>query len=218
MLPIQVKLEGVQLGVVEAEPVRVEPSAEALRQEFFHFCDRLARRWTHEHVTAWEPVRQVRAMFHAWGVDPTKYRPAAEALLRRLVQGKGLRSISNVVDVVNWGSLETGWPYGCYDRDRVEPPVEFRHGQRGEVYEGIGRRVWHLEGRPVLADRRGPFGSPISDSTRTEVTPATRALLVTIFAPSLAGGEALTAALERLAERLKQWAGAERVALARVVV
>ncbi len=210
-MTIEVELEGVRLAAIEAEGVRVGPSSSELQAEFWGVCDRLARELTVEAVAGWEPVQQVRAMFRAWGLDPSKYRPAAEALLRRLAQGRGLRSISNVVDIVNLGSLETGWPYGCYDREAIEPPVEFRLGRAGESYEGIGRRVWHLAGRPVLADRRGPFGSPNSDSTRTQVTEATRAVLVTIFAPAAAPAVAVAHAAGRLRERLMRWAAAERV-------
>jgi DNA/RNA-binding domain of Phe-tRNA-synthetase-like protein len=209
-MTIRVELEGVRLAVVEAEGVRVGPSPPELQAAFWSLCDRLARELTVDAVAQLESVQQVRAMFRAWGLDPSKYRPAAEALLRRLAQGRGLRSISNVVDIVNLGSLETGWPYGCYDRQTIEPPVELRLGRTGEVYEGIGRRVWHLAGRPVLADRHGPFGSPISDSTRTQVAATTRDVLVTLFAPAGAPAAAVEGAAERLRERLIRWAGAER--------
>ena len=123
-------------------------------------------------------------MFRRWGLDPSKYRPSSEALLRRVIQGKGLYRVSNAVDIGNIGSIETGWPFGCYDRSKLHPPIAFRDGAPGEMYEGIGKRTWHLEGRPVLADSQGPFGSPISDSTRSMVTEAARDILVVIYAPA----------------------------------
>jgi DNA/RNA-binding domain of Phe-tRNA-synthetase-like protein len=147
-------------------------------------------------------------MFRAWGMDPSKYRPSSEALLRRVVQGKGLYRVSNLVDIGNLGSIETGWPYGCYDRSRLGPPIVFRHGAAGELYEGIGKRTWHLEGRPVLADAHGPFGSPISDSTRSMITKSARAVLAVIYAPSGVPDASIEAATARLQERLAQFAGA----------
>ena len=86
-------------------------------------------------------------MFRESGLDPSKYRPASEALLRHVVQGKGLNHVS-IVDIGNLGSLETGWPFGCYDRARLRPPISFRHSAPGERYEGIGKQTWHLEGGP----------------------------------------------------------------------
>jgi len=211
MIPVSISLASVRLGLLEAAEVRAEPATPALTEELVSVADKLAETLTVEAVAEMESVRAVRAMFRVWGLDPSKYRPSSEALLRRLAQGKGLYQISNIVDIVNLGQIETGWPYGCYDRDRVHPPVTLRLGERGEKYEGIGRRVWHLDGRPVLADREGPFGSPISDSTRTMVTPETRSLVVTIFAPATAPDHAIHQALARTAERLERWASAEGI-------
>ena len=126
-------------------------------------------------------------MFRRWGVDPSKYRPSSEALLRRVVQGKGLYRVCNIVDIGNLGSVETGWPYGCYDRTTLHPAIAFRHGLPGESYEGIGKRAWHLEGRPVLADEQGPFGSPISDSTRSMITETAREALMVDLCPRHGG-------------------------------
>jgi DNA/RNA-binding domain of Phe-tRNA-synthetase-like protein len=150
-------------------------------------------------------------------VDPTRYRPSSEALLRRVVQGKGLYRISNVVDVCNLCSIETGWPFGLYDRAQLVPPIVMRLGEAGESYEGIGKQTWHLAGRPVLADSRGPFGCPISDSTRTMITESTRSLLSVIFAPAQVSEEELQRALEHYAQRLESFASARATRLAVVL-
>lgn len=211
MIPIHISLGSVRLGWLEAGTVRTQPAPEGLSEQLRSVTGSLARSLTVEAVAEKETVRAVRAMFRSWGLDPSKYRPSSEALLRRVAQGKGLYQISNIVDIVNLGSIETAWPYGCYDRERIDPPVTMRLGARGEKYEGIGRRVWHLEGRPVLADAGGPFGSPISDSTRTMITAETRSLLATIFAPAAASDPAIEQALARMAERLERWAGAGEI-------
>ena len=208
MLSIRIRLGSLLLGLVEADDVHVEPAPSGLRNELVGVAGRLAQHLTVESLAQDQTARAVRAMFRDWGLDPSKYRPSSEALLRRIAQGKGISFVSNVVDIVNLGSIETGWPYGCYDRGRVSAPVEFRLGLPGETYHGIGRRVWHLAGRPVLADAEGPFGSPISDSTRTMVTEETRSLAVVIFAPRPAQRAQIEQALDRLAGRLALWAAA----------
>ncbi len=206
-ITITIELPDVKLGVVEAGEVRVAPNAE-FAGEMDAVCERLRRALTIEQVAELESIRGVRAMFRAWGVDPSRYRPSAEALLRRVVQGKGLYRVSNVVDINNLGSIETGWPYGSYDRAAIEPPVTFRLGLAGEKYEGIGKQTWHLDRRPVLAHRQGPFGSPISDSVRTMITEQTTAVLAVIFAPAGSSLSALEQAIERVARRLEGFAGA----------
>jgi len=207
-MEIRIELSDVKLGVVEADGLRVAPADESLARLMDEVCDRKRREFTVESLAEAEPTRAVRAMFRSWDLDPSKYRPSSEALLRRVVQGKGLYRVSNVVDIGNMGSIETGWPFGCYDCARIGPPVVFRHGAAGESYEGIGKRMWHLEGRPVLADSEGAFGSPISDSTRTMITEAAREVLIVIYAPSNAPHASVEAAMTRLGERLAQFARA----------
>lgn len=205
---ISVELPGAKLGILEAEGVRVEPSSAELIAEIQSVCDRLRRELTVEQVAALPSIRAVREMFRSWGIDPARYRPSAEALLRRVVQGKGLYYVSNLVDIGNLGSIETGWPYGCYNRAAFWPPVQFRAGRTSETYEGIGKQTWHVAGRPVLADVQGPFGSPISDSTRTMITQETTAALAVVYAPAAARREALEHALAALAARLEHYAAA----------
>ena len=207
-MQIQIELPDVKLGVVEADDVHFALVDESLAALMGQICERKRREFTVESLAEAEPTRAVRAMFRAWGVDPSKYRPSSEALLRRVVQGKGLYRVSNLVDIGNLGSIETGWPYGCYDRSRIAPPIVLRHGAPGEAYEGIGKRMWHLAGRPVLADRQGPFGSPISDSTRSMIAESARDFLVVIYAPSGAPDTSVESAMACVAERCSQFAGA----------
>ncbi len=214
MTSVAVELPGVVLGIVEADQIRVEPAGVELACAMDEVCARLRSEQTVEQVAQLESVAAVRAMFRAWGVDPSRYRPSAEALLRRVVQGKGLYRVLNVVDISNLGSIETGWPYGSYDRAALVPPVILRLGRAGEKYEGIGKQTWHLEARPVLADSAGPFGSPISDSTRTRITETTRALLTVIFAPVATASAALARAMERHAKLLERFAGARATRMA----
>lgn len=210
-MEIKIALRGVKLGVVEADDVRVTLLDSGLAKLMDEVCARQQREFTVESLAAAEPVRAVRAMFREWGMDPSKYRPSSEALARRVVQGKGLYRVSNVVDIGNLGSIETGWPYGCYDRSKIKAPISLRHGAAGERYEGIGKQIWHLEGRPVLADRRGPFGSPISDSTHSMITEAASKVMIVIYTPAGASDVSLNAAITRLKDRLTQYAGASAV-------
>jgi DNA/RNA-binding domain of Phe-tRNA-synthetase-like protein len=207
-MEIRIELPDVRLAVVEADGLSVSAADTGLARLMDDVCDRKRREFTVETLAEAEPTRTVRAMFRAWDIDPSKYRPSSEALLRRVVQGKGLYRVSNVVDIGNVGSIETGWPFGCYDRARIQPPIAFRQGAPGESYEGIGKRTWHLEGRPVLADPAGPFGSPISDSTRSMITETAREVLVVIYVPAGASPASIEMAMARLSERLTQFAGA----------
>lgn len=207
-MDIQIALPGVKLGAMEADGIEATPASIHLAALLDAASERVRREFSLESLSEEENTRAVRAMFREWGMDPSKYRPSSEALRRRVVQGKGLYRVSNVVDIGNLGSIETGLPYGCYDRARLRPPIEFRHGAPGERYEGIGKQTWHLERRPVLADSDGPFGSPISDSTRSMITEAAHEVLIVLYTPAAVPDASLESAMGKLGERLAQFAGA----------
>jgi len=149
-------------------------------------------------------VAAVRTMYKRVGLDPTKTRPSSEALLRRVRKGDPLPRINSLVDVCNWCSLEFQLPYGLYDAAHLEGDIELRLGRDGESYPGIRKDDVHVAGRLTLADQRGPFGNPTSDSARTMVTTATTQAMVVVFAPiDIAGtrlGQVLDTTLERMAD------------------
>ncbi len=106
------------------------------------------------------PLHATRAAYRALGKDPSRYRPSAEALLRRVVQGKGLYEVNNVVDALNLISVESGFSIGGYDVEKIDGEIRLGRGGEGEPYEAIGRGALNIEGLPVLRDGSGAFGSP----------------------------------------------------------
>jgi len=149
----------------------------------------------------------VRTMYRKVGLDPTKRRPSSEALLRRVLRGEPLPRVNTLVDVCNWCSLELQLPYGLYDLDHVEPPIALRLGVPGEHYAGIGKDVVNVADRLTLADARGAFGNPSSDSARTMVTARTTRALAVIFAPAGLERTHLDRALELTSARIRATAG-----------
>jgi DNA/RNA-binding domain of Phe-tRNA-synthetase-like protein len=164
--------------------VRVQESPQELKAMLNGLADEYARQCKDEPLGEIAAVKKIRTIFHKAGLDPTRYRPSSESLLRRAVKGKGLYFINSVVDLINYFSLKTLWPIGLYDAGKLKPPIMWRVGQDGESYEGIGRDRLNLAHFPLLVDEDGPFGSPISDSMRTRVTEECTRILWVTFAPA----------------------------------
>ncbi len=154
-------------------------------------------------------ISEARQAYKALGKDPSRYRPSAEALARRLTQGKGLYRINNVVDTNNLVSLKTGFSIGAYDMTTLIPPVVFRKGGIDEGYKAIGRGRLNLENLPIFVDSEGPFGSPTSDSERSLVSLDTDDLLMVI----IGFGETpdMSSALEFAVERLRLFCYAKNI-------
>jgi DNA/RNA-binding domain of Phe-tRNA-synthetase-like protein len=171
------------LGILQIDGLSVQDSPEELRAILAQLADNCAREYKDVALGELPVVKKIRAIFHRSGLDPTRYRPSSESLLRRAVKGKGLYVINSAVDLVNYFSLRMLWPMGLYDADKLQPPIEWRIGREGESYEGIGRDRLNLANFPVLVDQQGPFGSPISDSMRTRVTAGCTRIVWVTFAP-----------------------------------
>lgn len=143
-------------------------------------------------------IAGVRRLFRACGMDPGRYRPAGEALARRVAKGQPLPRINPLVDINNLCSLESLLPCGSYDRRRIDGDVSVRLGRPGEGYQGIARPV-DVAGKLACADRAGPFGSPIADAARTMITADSRDVLLIVYAPVDCPDDAITATLDRYA-------------------
>jgi DNA/RNA-binding domain of Phe-tRNA-synthetase-like protein len=125
----------------------------------------------------------VRRLFRTAGCDPTRYRPSSEALLRRLLKGEELPSIHPFVDLNNCLSVELAVPCCVVAAELLSPPLVLRAGRPGESMLSL-RGPFDLAGKPLLADAGGPFGTPITDSERVKVTPATTLAWLVAYLPS----------------------------------
>jgi DNA/RNA-binding domain of Phe-tRNA-synthetase-like protein len=154
-------------------------------------------------------ILATRAGYKALGKDPARYRGSAEALLRRIISGKGFPQINTVVDIINLVSVESRLPIGLYDLTHVKGDILFRAGRPGETYKGIGKYDLNLEGLPVFSDEVGPHGSPTSDSERTMVTSATQTIAAILV--SFGGAEGLESSCQRMTSLLQKYAKGEDV-------
>ena len=126
-------------------------------------------------------IAATRRVYRACGKDPSRYRPASEALIRRILQGKKLYQIDTLVDLINLASIVYGYSIGGFDADKmVGEQLTLGIGKADEPYEGIGRGLINIEGLPVYRDEIGGVGTPTSDHERTKITAQTTHLLVLI--------------------------------------
>ncbi|MFX0093576.1 MAG: B3/4 domain-containing protein [Candidatus Hodarchaeota archaeon] len=130
------------------------------------------------------PIVQAYRQFY-WRyakVDPTKVRPAGEALMRRLIKRKNLPRILPIVDAYNLASAETAIPMCTYDFSSVMGQLEVRLAKEGENFLGIGMKAPQILSSeiPVIADEKGSVSIyPYRDSDRTKVTKTSTKVIIT---------------------------------------
>lgn len=87
-----------------------------------------------------EPLSKAYRDFY-WrvGIDPTKTRPAAEALTRRVLGGKEVPTINTLVDSYNLVSLKTSVAIAAFDSALIhKDALKLRRARIGESFLGIG--------------------------------------------------------------------------------
>lgn len=178
------EIESVCLGfvgaAVSAEVVNTKYN-EDLWKEIEEWGTRYRSGYTTETIKHISGIEATRRVYRACGKDPSRYRPASEALIRRMLQGKALYQIDTLVDLVNLASIAYGYSIGGFDADKfVGDTLTLGVGREGEPYEGIGRGMLNIAGLPVYRDAAGGVGTPTSDNERTKMEMSTKNVLVLI--------------------------------------
>lgn len=203
---IKVKCPDLVLGCIQCQ-VNVGPEDPALSAEVDAYCEELIASMDLAQLKERPKIAATRQAYKILGKEPSRYRPSAEALCRRVLQGKGLYRVNNVVDLLNLVSLRSGYSIGGWDVSRIEGPAVLGIGREDEPYAAIGRGALNIACFPVFRDDKGAFGTPTSDSQRTMVRPETKEFLMVIY--GFGYEEGLKEAMEHAVKLLKKYGGAD---------
>lgn len=194
-------------GAAVYATVQNTPYSEGLWNEIAEFTDRLRATEDVDSIKRQTAIVATREAYKACGKDPSRYRPSAEALRRRLLRGLELYQIDTLVDLINLVSLRTGYSIGGFDADKiVGRDLCLGVGRHEEPFEGIGRGVLNIEYMPVVRDAVGGIGTPTSDHERTKMDVGTTHILAIINGYS--GSEGLQEAAGMTVELLERYASA----------
>lgn len=167
------------LGIIECQVTNTDYDPQ-LWEEIHQVTNHVRASLTFETIKDQPRIAATRKMYSACGKDPSRYRPSAEALMRRIVKGQDLYRISTLVDLINLVSLRSGYSIGGFDASLIKGPVEAGLGKPDESFNAIGRGLLNIENLPVLRDAKGPIGTPTSDEERTALRNNTAHLLMVI--------------------------------------
>lgn len=143
--------------------------------------DEVRRKYKLEELKENPIIRIYRDFYWRMGIDPTKQRPAQEALLRRVLRGEDLPRINPAVDIGNAASMKYLVPVGLYDIDKIGGDVLELRWSRGELFRPIGGRPFEVNGQIILAKGDTVIHVyPYRDSELTKVDERTRNVLIVV--------------------------------------
>ncbi len=181
---ITARLPGMCLGNLLAENLTVTKQSSLVSSQSQELKQFILQKFADRPPSSDQVISAVRRMYRRIGWEPTQYRPAAEAMIRRILKGIGLYQINNLVDLANIVSTRFHLPMGLYDLNKIKPSLVVDVGRAGETYQGIYKELIHAEGKLVLRDGSGIFGNPTADSARTCIDPDTKGILAIFFTPA----------------------------------
>jgi DNA/RNA-binding domain of Phe-tRNA-synthetase-like protein len=127
--------------------------------------------------------RAYRDFFWSIKIDPTKIRPAAEALIRRILSGKKLPRINTLVDAYNLASIKTRIAIATFDADMLQGDLLMSFANEGEEFVGIGmeKPLILKGGEIVVSDEKKLVAVyPYRDADHTKVTEETKNIMIVV--------------------------------------
>jgi len=115
-----------------------------------------------ENIISYPKIESWREAYRTLGINPGKYRPSMEAMIRRVLKQNPLPNISKIVDICNLISIQNQVPIGAHAIDVVTQNIMLRFATGEEVFEPFGSdtiehptpsEIIFVEGNTVLTRR-----------------------------------------------------------------
>jgi DNA/RNA-binding domain of Phe-tRNA-synthetase-like protein len=179
--PLKTKYEGLavhEITIPNLSIKRENPELESYKKEV---TMKIKNTYNLESLKDVEIIRKYRDFFWRLGIDPTKIRPASEALIRRILQRKKIPKINTAVDAYNLVSIETHIAIGAFDEGLLKGQLTMRTAREGEEFLGIGmKEPKTLEGHEIVVSDEEELIAiyPYRDADKTKVTESTKSIYV----------------------------------------
>lgn len=147
------------------------------------------KKWTFVQLREHPLFRSYRDFFWRIGIDPTKTRPAAEALIRRVLHGHPIPNINTFVDAYNIASIKTAIALAAFNLDELRGEILMRKAEKGEKFLGIGmNKPQVLRGGEVVVtdDEKLIAIYPYRDAETSKIKMSTkRAMILVCGVPNI---------------------------------
>jgi len=167
--------------VVNVDEVNIQKQNIQLENFKLEVIKQINQNFDLETVKDHPTFRAYRDFFWEIKIDPTKTRPASEALTRRILAGKPLPCINTLVDAYNLASITSQIPLATFDSDKLKGEIFMRFAKEKEKILGIGmKKPMELQGGEiVVSDEKKLIAVyPYRDSDNTKVTEKTKKVII----------------------------------------
>jgi len=209
---LQNKFPGLSVKVLDFRGLDIQPSDSRLEEYKTQVYEEIQEKWTLEDLREHPQFRAYRDFFWKMDIDPTKTRPAAEALIRRILRGNSLFKINTFVDAYNLVSMKCAVPIASFDEYTLNDDLYMREAEPGEEFLGIAMKhpKFLRGGEAVIEDGEQLVAIyPYRDADATKVTLASQDVRMLICGAPNVEDEVLSSASDLAREILTRFCGGE---------
>ncbi|MEJ2241737.1 MAG: phenylalanine--tRNA ligase beta subunit-related protein [Candidatus Bathyarchaeota archaeon] len=167
----------INVNLIQINDVKIKNIDDQLEKNKGKIIKNVRRKYEINSLKDQPTIKTYRDFFWKIGIDPTKIRPAAEALIRRIVAGKPIPKINTLVDAYNLASIETRIAFAAFDTNELDGDLLMRFAEKGEQFYGIGMKKSYIlkGGEIVISDNKKLIAIyPYRDAENTKVTEKTK--------------------------------------------
>jgi DNA/RNA-binding domain of Phe-tRNA-synthetase-like protein len=128
----------IRAGVIHATGLANGPSPPGLLEEYRAEQRAATERLDATAIADIPSIAAWRRAFARFGAKPTRYRNAAEALLRRLAKHGDIPAINTLVDIGNLVSIRYAMPVAVFDQANVAGSTTVRFATGAELFTDLG--------------------------------------------------------------------------------
>jgi DNA/RNA-binding domain of Phe-tRNA-synthetase-like protein len=132
------KLDNVCFGVIVAKGIDNTLEKSEIIEKLNQAIQECEKKFKDTKVKELEDILYYRDAFKKLEINPNKFMSSIEAMLTRTSKGKGLPSISPIVDLGNSVSLKYMVPLGAHDIDTLNGDIEVRFSKEGDTFIPLG--------------------------------------------------------------------------------
>jgi len=177
------KYPSISIGIGVIKNVTVRKNDDTLMKEKNELVEKMSS-LPKEAVNKYSEIISYRKLYREMGIDWHSRRPSPEALLRRIIQGKGLYTVNTCVDAYNLVVIHNRVSVGVFDADMIKFPTILRYANEGDKIILLGDESPTIYTSKEIAyyDQIGGYNIDFNyrDAKRSMVTEKTKNIWINV--------------------------------------
>lgn len=134
--------QNIAFGIIIGRNLKVSESTDEDQAILLAAQEAMRKKISPDAIRDLPNVAACREVLQNAGINPNKFTPSVEAMLKRVAKGNDLPVINSLVDRCNVISIENGISLGGHDLNDIHEDLEVRYSKTGDRFLPFAETVW----------------------------------------------------------------------------